>query len=239
MTLNKKQKKIDNRFFENLGNFFILDIKDLKYQNLCYLINLILINLKNINQSIKVRKIDIGKVIYSTDDKKEKKRYFINIASFGLSGAVDQAIEKLRMPRFLGGKLLFLFATIKTIFTCRNQSIRYSIDGNKWFEIKTRLGVLANGQFFGGGMNVAPKAKLDDGFLDLLILKEISLLKLLLHLTRIYNGNHLLSPDVFYFKIKRFDVSSLEKILLDIDGESSESSEARFEILPKMLNIQI
>ena len=130
--------------------------------------------LENLKNS-ETRKIDIGKVIYSTDDKKEKKRYFINIASFGLSGAVDQAIEKLGMPKFLGGKLLFLFATIKTIFACRNQSIRYSIDGNKWFEIKTRLGVLANGQFFGGGMNVAPKAKLDDGFLDLLILKEIPL----------------------------------------------------------------
>ena len=58
------------------------------------------------------RKIDIGKVIYSTDDKKEKKRYFINIASFGLSGAVDQAIEKLGMPKFLGGKLLWLYKLI-------------------------------------------------------------------------------------------------------------------------------
>ena len=82
MTLNKKQKKIDNRFFENLGNFFILDIKDLKYQNLCYLINLILINLKNINQSIKVRKIDIGKNgaqnIFNAITKKSKIKNFKN-----------------------------------------------------------------------------------------------------------------------------------------------------------------
>ena len=82
MTLNKKQKKIDNRFFENLGNFFILDIKDLKYQNLCYLINLILINLKNINQSIKVRKIDIGKNgaqnIFNAITKKSKIKKFKN-----------------------------------------------------------------------------------------------------------------------------------------------------------------
>ena len=82
MTLNKKQKKIDNRFFENLGNFFILDIKDLKYQNLCNLINLILINLKNINQSIKVRKIDIDKNgaqnIFNVITKKSKIKNFKN-----------------------------------------------------------------------------------------------------------------------------------------------------------------
>ena len=194
--------------------------------------------LENLKNS-ETRKIDIGKVIYSSNDKKEKKRYFINIASFGLSGAVDQTIEKFGMLKYLGGKLLFLCSTIKTIFTYPNQSIRYSIDGNKWSEIRTRLGVLANGQFFGGGMNVAPEAELDDGFLDLLILKEVSLLNLLLHLPKIYRGTHLLSPEVFYLKVKSFDVTSVEKILLDIDGEASFFSQARFEILPKILNIKI
>ena len=111
-------------------------------------------NLKN----AKLRKIDVGKVIYTDSDKKEKIRYFINIASFGLSGAVDYSIENSRYLRFLGSTLIFLLSTIKTVFTHPNQTIRYSIDGSKWNEIKTRLGVLANGRFFGGGMYVIPAA---------------------------------------------------------------------------------
>ena len=113
-----------------------------------------------------------------------------------------------------------MWATIKIVFTHPNQSISYSIDGREWNEIRTRLGVLANGQFFGGGMSAAPEAELDDGLLDFLILKEISVLKFLLHLPKIYNGTHLHIPEIFFQKVQRFNVSSKEKVILDIDGES-------------------
>ena len=192
-------------------------------------------NLKN----AKLKKIDVGKVTYTDSDKKKKIRYFINIASFGLSGAVDYTIENSRFLRIFGSRLLFLFSTIKTVFTHPNQSIRYTIDGSKWNEIRTRLGVLANGRFFGGGMYVAPEAELDDGFLDLLILKEISVLKFLLHIPKIYNGTHLQIPEIFCQKVQRFNVLSKEKVILDIDGESPGYLDANFEILPRILNLRI
>ena len=130
-------------------------------------------------------------------------------------------------------------STIKTVFAHPNQKIFYSIDGSKWYEIRTRLGVLANGRFFGGGMYVAPEAELDDGFLDLLILKEVSVFKFLLHLPKIYIGSHLQIPEIFFQKVRRFNVSSQEKVILDIDGESPGYLDASFEILPKVLNLQI
>ena len=192
-------------------------------------------NLKN----AKSRKIDIGKVKYTDSEKKEKIRYFINIASFGLSGAVDYSIENSRSLRFLGSKLIFLLSTIKTVFTHPNQSIRYTIDGSKWNEIRTRLGILANGRFFGGGMYAAPEAELDDGFLDLLILKEISVLKFFLNFPKIYKGTHLQIPEIFFQKVQRFKVSSQEKVILDIDGESPGYLDASFEIIPKILNLKM
>ena len=60
-TLNKKQKEVGDQFFEKLGNFFILDVKDLKYESLLYLIDIILKNLKTIHEGIKERKIDVKK----------------------------------------------------------------------------------------------------------------------------------------------------------------------------------
>ena len=186
-----------------------------------------------------VRKIDIGKVTYTAADKSQQIRYFDNIASFGLSGAVDHCIEHSRLRNFFGGTLLFLWATIKTVFTHPNQNISFRIDDGSGEKIRTRLGLLANGRFFGGAMYAAPEAELDDGLLDLLILKEISVAKFLWHLPKIYKGTHLQIPEIFYQKVRKFTAESSEQVILDIDGESPGCLPASFEVLPKILNLQI
>lgn len=104
----------------------------------------------------KVRKIDVGKATYTAADKTQKIRYFDNIASFGLSGAVDHCLEHSRLRDYLGGSPLFLWATIKTVFTHPNQNICYRIDDGPEEEICSRLGLLANGRYFGGAMHAAP-----------------------------------------------------------------------------------
>ena len=187
----------------------------------------------------KVRKIDVGKVTYTAADKTQKIRYFDNIASFGLSGAVDHCLEHSRLRDYLGGSPLFLWATIKTVFTHPNQGIRFRIDDGPEEEICSRLGLLANGRYFGGAMYAAPEAELDDGLLDLLMLKEISVAKFLWHLPKIYKGTHLKIPEIFFQKVRKFTAESSEQVILDIDGESPGYLAATFEVLPKILNLQI
>jgi len=187
----------------------------------------------------KVRKIDVGKVTYTAADKTQKIRYFDNIASFGLSGAVDHCLEHSRLRNYLGGSPLFLWATIKTVFTHPNQSIRFRINDGPEEEICSRLGLLANGRYFGGAMHAAPEAELDDGLLDLLMLKEISVAKFLWHLPKIYKGTHLKIPEIFFQKVRKFTAESSEQVILDIDGESPGYLAATFEVLPKILNLQI
>jgi len=187
----------------------------------------------------KVRKIDVGKVTYTAADKTQKIRYFDNIASFGLSGAVDHCLEHSRLRNYLGGSPLFLWATIKTVFTHPNQSIRFRIDDGPEEGICSRLGLLANGRYFGGAMHAAPEAELDDGLLDLLMLKEISVAKFLWHLPKIYKGTHLKIPEIFFQKVRKFTAESSEQVFLDIDGESPGYLAATFEVLPKILNLQI
>ena len=187
----------------------------------------------------KVRKIDVGKVTYTAADKTQKIRYFDNIASFGLSGAVDHCLEHSRLRDYLGGSPLFLWATIKTVFTHPNQGIRFRIDDGPEEEICSRLGLLANGRYFGGAMHAAPEAELDDGLLDLLMLKEISVAKFLWHLPKIYKGTHLKIPEIFFQKVRKLTAESSEQVILDIDGESPGYLAATFEVLPKILNLQI
>ena len=187
----------------------------------------------------KVSKIYVGKVTYTAADKTQKIRYFDNIASFGLSGAVDHCREHSRLRNYLGGSPLFLWATIKTVFTHPNQGIRFRIDDGPEEGICSRLGLLANGRYFGGAMHAAPEAELDDGLLDLLMLKEISVAKFLWHLPKIYKGTHLKIPEIFFQKVRKFTAESSEQVILDIDGESPGYLAATFEVLPKILNLQI
>jgi len=186
-----------------------------------------------------VRQIDVGKVSYTAPEKTQQIRYFINIASFGLSGAADHYIDNSSLGKYFGGTILYLWATIKTVFTHPNQTIRYRIDDGPQKEIRTRLALLANGRYFGGGMHAAPEAELDDGLLDLLMLKEISLVKFLWHLPKIYMGTHLKLPVVYFQKVRKFTALSSEQVILDIDGESPGTLEATFEILPRILKLQI
>ena len=187
----------------------------------------------------KVRKIDVGKVTYTAADKKQKIHYFDNIASFDLSGAVNHCLEHSRLRDYLGGSPLFLWATIKTVFTHPNQSIRFRIDDGPEEEICSRLGLLANGRYFGGAMQAAPEAEIDDGLLDLLMLKEISVAKFLWHLPKIYKGTHLKIPEIFFQKVRKFTAESSEQVILDIDGDSPGYLAATFEVLPKILNLHI
>ncbi|MEE3265836.1 MAG: diacylglycerol kinase family lipid kinase, partial [SAR324 cluster bacterium] len=148
-------------------------------------------------------------------------------------------IDNSRLGNYLGGTMLFLWATIKTVFSHPNQAIRYRIDDGPQKEIRTRLSLLANGRFFGGGMHAAPEAELDDGLLDLLMLKEISLARFLWHLPKIYKGTHLELPEIHFQKVRKFTAESSEQVILDIDGESPGYLEATFEVLPKILNLQV
>ena len=193
---------------------------------------------ENLKQA-KVRQIDVGKVTFTKSDSTKQVRYFDNIASFGMSGAVDRCIENSRPPAFLKGTPLFLWATIKTVLTHPNQTVKFHIDDGPEQQIQTRLGLLANGRYFGGAMLAAPEAELDNGMLDLLMLKEISLAKFLWHLPKIYKGKHLKIPEVFFQKVRRFTASSTEQIILDIDGESPGYLEATFEVLPRILKLII
>ena len=186
-----------------------------------------------------IRQIDVGKVSYTATDKTKQIRYFDNIASFGLSGAVDHYIDNSWLRNYLDGTMLFLWAAIKTVFTHPNQTIRYWINDGPQEEISTRLCLLANGSYFGGAMYAAPEAELDDGLLDLLILKKISLIKFLWYLPKIYKGTHLEIPEIYFQKVRKFTAQSSERVILDIDGESPGYLEATFEVLPRILNLQV
>ena len=202
---------------------------------------------KNINQAIdqlaygSVQKIDIGKLTCATMDGNEKRVYFDNIASFGMSGLVDHITNTStisRMTKKISGTAAFAFSSLYAMLIYQNKEVRLEIDGEVYENLKIRVVAVANGKYFGGGMKIAPVANLNDGLFDIVILEDIGKLEMLLNHKGIYKGSHLKKEKVLAFQGKKVVAASNEKVLVEADGELIGQLPAVFEIIPGALNLK-
>ena len=98
--------------------------------------------------------------------------------------------------------------------------------------------LLANTKYTGKGMMVAPNAQLDDGFLDLILVKDkINRFQLLKLLPKLFTGDHIKSPYVKYQQIKYLNINPKINELLNIDGEIYGTTPVSIDILNKKLPI--
>jgi diacylglycerol kinase family enzyme len=102
---------------------------------------------------------------------------------------------------------------------------------------------VCNGQFFGGGMRVAPDAAPDDGFLDVIIMADAPKRDVLKSLGDIKSGAHVNNPNVKVFRAKSVIATPVEAtagaaVHIEADGESPGRLPAMFEVLPKVLKFR-
>lgn len=186
------------------------------------------------------RKIDIGRLTFIADDGKEATRYFDNIASFGISGAVDRAVNRAKLSKLFGGSFTFLWATLTTALRYRPEACRLVSDTG--FDETVNIGTcaVANGKFFGGGMMIAPEAEPDDGMFDVVVMRDTSFGDLFMGAGSLRDGTHIQGPKVFQFRAKTLEATPLDSkpVLLDIDGEAPGRLPARFDILPSAITLR-
>jgi len=188
----------------------------------------------------KTQRIDVGLLEYVDDDGAASIRYFANIASFGISGLVDEYVN--RSSKRLGGRLSFFLATARASLRYENQRIRLTFDGDESSSIETTAYnvAIANGRYFGGGMMIAPKAELDDGLFDVVCLGDLKMLDLLVHGGKFYQGTHLALKEVSTRRAKSVRAEALSGPLrLDVDGETPGCLPATFTLIPAVLSVVV
>ena len=179
--------------------------------------------------------IDLGKLEYFDHKEQLTTNYYINIAGFGLDGAVVDRVN--HTSKFFGGFVSFLYGTIAGLAQFRSFSLTLEVDGQLAYQGPATMAAVANGQYFGGSMQIAPAAVLDDGILEIVIVKGMKKLKLLRCLPTIYGGTHIIKPEVICLQGTKVKATSPDRVLLEIDGEQPGLLNAEFTILPKALNI--
>lgn len=171
--------------------------------------------------------IDVGKV----NDK-----YFINIFSFGLLTNVSQVTPTALKNKF--GKIAYYFVGLKEFFKFKKFDL--SIKTESFSKtIKCILVFIFNGKT-AGNINIAYKSQIDDGFFDVIIVRDISVLsffKLLLNLLLRKHLEEINEKKIIYFKSSSLSLSINKNILSDIDGEAAPRFPVNVECLYKKIKI--
>lgn len=181
--------------------------------------------------------VDVGKVSF-TGKQGPTHRHFLNIASFGLSGLVDQNIGAWRR---MGGAVAYFGATLKSMWGWKNPKVQLTLDGETMAPRPIITVAVGNGRYFGGGMKICPDARLDSGVFEITVLGDLSRLELIMLSRSIYDGAHVYNPKVTVRRAKVV-VATPEPgrdVHLDIDGEPLGTLPARFELLPRALRLVV
>ena len=191
----------------------------------------------------KGRRVDAGRISYVDDHGALASRHFVNIASLGLSGVTDRAVNADKRKGRVSARALYFWRTVIEFIRYRFQDVRITIDDGDPVEARMALVAVANGRFFGAGMMVAPDAALDDGLFDIVILRAAGKLGLIRDIRLLYGGRHRNHPAITISRGRKVAVEPLgdplvNGALIDIDGESPGRIPATFEILPGALTLR-
>ncbi len=153
---------------------------------------------------------DVGKAYFY---KENKERYFLNILEIGFGAEVMEYVNTHKKHR----KYAFLIGVIATVM--KMKKFRIELDYNsKTLDFESIEVIVANGKYFGGGMLASPGSKINDGELDVHILKAVSKLKTLTRLRDLINGSYIEKGYSQDFQLDNIDFKGEEQ-LVEMDGE--------------------
>lgn len=173
----------------------------------------------------KVKKIDLGMC---------NERYFINMASIGLD--TQAAIGTQKTKKYFSGSVAYLVSALLAIFSYKGWDLNIQIDGQAFYT-KTLLTAIANGKFYGGGVQPTPDAKLDDGYFDICHVEHMSKEKMFRVLPKYMKGKHRDIKEVQFVKGKEILITSDNPFPLNLDGEIFITNKAHFKLIEKGINI--
>ncbi len=171
--------------------------------------------------------IDAGRV---------EEHYFINAIGVGFDA--EAAYEMLKI-QWLGGTAVYLYAVFKQLLKYRTPYVRVQMD-DQVFEGPIALVSVGNGQSSGGGFMLTPRAKMDDGWFDICLIKAVPRWKVMTLLPRVMGGGHINHPDVIMAKAKKviIDCDQVE-LLAHLEGEFADLNRHHLEIdlIPRCLRV--
>lgn len=165
-------------------------------------------------------------------------RKFLNCSTMGLDADVGIAAHELKVKYPILGSFTYILAIFPLLIKRRPLEFKVKME-DKEFKVKSLLTAVMNGQFYGGGFTPTPMASIQDGYLDLCIIQDTNLLRILTLLPRYKKGEHIFEDIVTFYKVKQFNLLSEREISTQCDGEVYPEIEIDFKIVEKGLRLRV
>lgn len=185
------------------------------------------------------RQLDVGLAEYHDREGGRKQRYYANLADVGLGSQVVRNTPR-RFKHSLGGGLGYIVSLYRTALQgqARARRMRVRIDGVLRYDEKLLLVEALNGSHAGGGLKVAPGARLDDGLLDVFVVEDVHWLKVWALFPKVYRGTHVAHEKTCYLQAQSVAVDTEAETIVSIDGEVVGCTPARFSVMPGLLKVR-
>ncbi len=158
--------------------------------------------------------------------------FCINIIGWGAVADINGTAERLRWlgpPRYAA-------AALWHILCARRRRAKLLLDGQVQDDDFLFL-IVCNTKFTGSSMKLAPRAEVDDGKLDVVVVRRASRLQMLRVFAGVYDGSHLALPCVEYYQVRSFALESAGHDRLNLDGEMKGTTPVAAEVLPAALRV--
>jgi YegS/Rv2252/BmrU family lipid kinase len=172
----------------------------------------------------KERMIDVAKVDGNP---------YLGIASFGFDSDANRIANEAKVVR---GNLVYLYAALRALASYKPARFTITVDGER-YEIDGHSVAIANSRAYGGGMFMAPDAELDDGALDVVMIKRTSKLRLLRSLPKVFKGTHVDDPHVQVRRGPVVEVAADRPFDIYADGDPVGAVPATVSVEPRCLRV--
>ena len=180
------------------------------------------------------RTIDVGRASCGGES-----RLFLNIAGCGFDALVARRINAGRKHPFWRhwrGVAAYLAATAQELQRLQVARLRLKLDG-ELVDVRALLCAVANAQSYGGGMKVAPDARLDDGLFDICVIKAATRLEFARAFPGVFRGAHIHHPRVEMFRARHVEIWCDRDWPVLVDGELWGAPPLTFEIVPRAVEV--
>jgi len=171
------------------------------------------------------RWIDLGRV---------QDRWFINIAGCGFDAVVAERIN--RGFRYLHGTAAYVAAVYQCLLSFRPAMMRLTLDGETR-EVRAMLCAIANASSYGGGIQIAPDARIDDGWFDVCLIGEVGKWEFVRVFPRAFKGAHVGHPKVTMLRARHVVIESNPPLPVLADGDISGTTPVEFTLVPHAIEV--
>jgi diacylglycerol kinase family enzyme len=143
------------------------------------------------------------------------------------------------MSKVLGGRATFFYALVRVFLAWENTELTVELDGGTTRRGRMHDVVVANGQWHGGAMWLAPEARPDDGMFDVLLIGDVTKGDFVRTAPKLYRGTHLSHPKIELVRSAHARVDAPEPLPIELDGEQVGTTPAEFDVEPRALRLRV